>query len=207
MPKDETDLVSDNPSNKIDQTINKYNLQGMGAELENRWLGVDREQESTRDLADFFNKAVLKEAIDESEAFTLSKNVDKLYQTLTGEAETDSTLVRSRLEQSGIDVEEVTNDFVSHQTVYRYLKDIREAEQPDQSPEERKQNAIETIQRLRGRTTTVTERTINSLKKADAIAVGEFSILNDLQVLCESCGRSYDVATFLEHGGCECQSD
>jgi len=207
MSEDEAEFVSETTSNKIDQAIEKYGLKEMDKELEKRWLGVDGDQESTRDLADFFNKTVLKEAVDQSETFTLSGNIDKVYRTLTDGDETDATLVRSRLEQSGIDVEAVINNFVSHQTVYRYLKDIREVEQPDQSSEDKKENAIETIQRLRGRTTAVTERTIDNLKKTDILSVGEFSVLNDLQVLCESCGRSYDVSTFLERGGCECQSD
>jgi len=207
MSEDEAEFVSETTSNKIDQAIEKYGLKEMDKELEKRWLGVDGDQESTRDLADFFNKTVLKEAVDQSETFTLSGNIDEVYRTLTDGDETDATLVRSRLEQSGIDVEAVTNNFVSHQTVYRYLKDIREVERPDQSSEDKKENAIETIQRLRGRTTAVTERTIDNLKKTDILSVGEFSVLNDLQVLCESCGRSYDVSTFLERGGCECQSD
>ena len=207
MSEDEAEFVSETTSNKIDQAIEKYGLKEMAKELEKRWLGVDGDQESTRDLADFFNKTVLKEAVDQSETFTLSGNIDKVYRTLTDGDETDATLVRSRLEQSGVDVEAVTNNFVSHQTVYRYLKDIREVERPDQSSEDKKEDAIETIQRLRGRTTAVTERTIDNLKKTDILSVGEFSVLNDLQVLCESCGRSYDVSTFLERGGCECQSD
>jgi len=99
----------------------------------------------------------------------------------------------------------VVGDFVSHQTIYRYLKDHREVEQPEQTPEERKEKAIETIKRLRGRTTAVSEQTVEKLKRNDVVSVGAFSVLNDLQVLCEECGRSDDIASFLEQGGCTCQ--
>lgn len=194
------------PTNKVDQVIEKYDLVGMGVELENRWLGVDREQESTRDLADYFNREVLTAAVENSDVFTLSGDTEQVYRSLTDDEDADVTLVRSRLEQNGVDVDEVTNDFVSHQTIYRYLKNNRGVTQPEQSAEERKEKAVDSIQRLRGRTTAVTEQTIGRLRKNDAISVGEFSILNDLQVLCENCGRSYDVVTFMEQGGCECES-
>lgn len=204
---DDADSAAKEPSNKIDRTIQKYGIEGLGDELERRWLGDEREKESTRDLAEYFNKEVLSEVVRESETSTLSGNVDEVYRALMERSEMDSTLVRSRLEQSGIDVEEVTSDFVSHQTVYRYFKDHREVERSDLSPKERRESAIETIQRLRGRTTAVTEQTVSNLENNDVISVGEFSVLNDLQVLCEGCGQSYGVAPFLEQGGCECQSE
>jgi hypothetical protein len=97
-------------------------------------------------------------------------------------------------------------DFISHQTVYRYLKNDRGAARPEQTPAERKESAIDSIQRLRGRTTAVTRQTIESLDKNDAISVGDFNIINEVQVLCEDCGRSYDIVAFLEQDGCDCQS-
>jgi len=207
MGRNDTEAASQSGSTKIDRTIEKYGLEGMAKELEERWLGVNSEQESTRSLAASFNKRVLEEAIENSDAFTLSGTVDELYQSLTDDNETDATLVRSRLEQNGIDVDAVVGDFVSHQTIYRYLKDHREVEQPEQTLEERKEKAIETIQRLRGRTTTVSEQTVEKLKRNDVISVGAFSVLNDLQVLCEECGRSDDLASFLKQGGCTCRME
>ncbi|WP_440988360.1 rod-determining factor RdfA [Haloarchaeobius baliensis] len=197
---------SGSPSNKVDRVVEKYGLDGLADELAARWLGVDGDQASTRELAAFFNRRVLAAAVDGSDAFTLTGSVDELYHGLTDE-DGDSTLVRSRLEQHGVDVDAVTGDFVSHQTVYRYLKDHRELEQPETSAEERVENAIETVQRLRGRTTAVAERTVESLAANELVDVGEFSVLNDVQVLCEDCGRSDDVTTFIERGGCRCADE
>lgn len=200
----DTESDSATASNKVDRVIEKHGLDGLGDELERRWLDQGDEQLSTRELADLFNRRVLGAAIDESDVFTLSGDVDQVYEALRDEGG-DDTLVRSRLEQSGIDVDDVESDFVSHQTVYRYLKNHRKVEQPETPDEERIENAIDTIQRLRGRTTAVTERTIESLRDNESITIGEFDVLNDVQILCQQCGRSYDVATLLERGACECE--
>lgn len=191
---------------KIDRVIKTYELGDMGGELEKRWLGADdTEQASTRELADYFNKAVLRAAIDESETFTLSGDVEEVYRTLTDGEDADATLIRSRLKQSGINVESVTDDFISHQTIYRYLKEHRGVEQPQQSPEDKLEDAVDVVQQLQGRTTAVTEQKIQTLKNSDLVSVGEFSVLNDIQVICESCGRSYDATSFFEQGGCSCE--
>ena len=199
------DSQSGGGTNKVDTVIRKYDLVGMGAELEDRWVGADGDKESTRDLADYFNQSVLESAIEGSDAPTLSGDIQQVYQSLR-EDDADAPLIRSRLEQNGVNIESVTDDFISHQTVYRYLKNDRGAARPEQTPAERKQNAIDSIQRLRGRTTAVTRQTIESLEKNNAISAGDFNIINEVQVLCEDCGRSYDIVAFLEQGGCGCQS-
>lgn len=195
------------PSNKVNRVAQAYGLDDLGAELEARWLGVDGEQSSTRDLATLFNKRVLEAAVDRSDAFTFTGTVDELYRRLTDDDTGDASLVRSRLEQHGVDVDAVTDDFVSHQTIHRHLKNHRELERPEQTPEDRKASAVDTVQRLRGRTTAVAEQTIESLANNDILDVGQFSILNDIQVLCENCGRSYDVTTFMERDGCQCATE
>ncbi|WP_435320704.1 rod-determining factor RdfA [Haloarchaeobius sp. TZWSO28] len=199
---------SNTRTNKVDRVIEEYDLGDIGDELERLWLGEGDEQQSVRDLAELFNRRVLQSAIDASDVFTLGENVDHIYDALTGgESESDDrTLIRARLEQNGIDVEAVERDFVSHQTIYRYLKNHRDAEQPEPTDEERVEKAEQTIQRLRGRTTAVTERSLEGLQKNGTISLGDFSVLNDIQVLCDDCGRSYDVADLLDRGGCECET-
>lgn len=193
---------------KVDRVIDEYGLGEMAVELEDRWLGKgDTEQASTRKLADYFNREVLRSAINQSDTFTLSGDVEELYDALTDDEEAEATLVKSRLEQSGVDIETVMSDFISHQTVYRYLKEQRDVERSEQSTAEKLENATETVQRLRGRTTAVTEQKIQTLENNDILSGGEFSVLNDIQVICENCGRSHDVASFFEQRGCDCESE
>lgn len=191
-------------TNKVDRAIETYDLDGLGGELERLWLGEGVEQHSTRDLADLFNRRILASAIEESDVFTLSGDIERAYENLTGDDAGDRAHVRSRLEQNGVDVDGLLSDFVSHQTIYRYLTDLRGVERPEKTDEERIEAATDTIQRMRGRTTAVTEQTIESLRTNGNVSVGEFDVLNDLQVLCRDCGRSYDVVAFLERGECDC---
>lgn len=193
--------------NKIDRVIGKYELADLGDELERCWLREGRDGASTRELARDFNRRVLAVAVDRSDAFTLSDDVGQLYEQLTDETAGDGTLVRSRMEQSGIDVDEVTSDFVSHQTVYRYLTEHRGVNRSEVGDEERRRKAIETIQRLRGRTTAVTEQNVENLRSTEVLSIDEFSVLNDIQILCEKCGRNYDVVELIEQGGCVCERD
>ncbi|NHN42933.1 hypothetical protein G9C85_15035 [Halorubellus sp. JP-L1] len=193
---------------KIERVMDEHGLVDMGERLEERWLGTgETDQYSTRQLADYVNKEILRSAIDASDTFTLSGDVEEVYSALTDDEDTGATLVKSRLEQSGIDVEAVTDDFISHQTVHRYLKRNRGVERPQQSPEEKLESAAETIQQLRGRTTAVTEQKIRDLENSGAISVGDFSVLNDIQIICERCGRSHDAPSFFEQGGCDCSAE
>ena len=68
-------------------------------------------------------------------------------------------------------------------------------------------DAVSVVQQLQGRTTAVTEQKIETLKNNDIVSVGEFSVLNDVQVICESCGRSHEVTSFFEQGGCGCETE
>lgn len=192
---------------KIERVIDRYGIDGLDDELERRWLGEDGNGASTRELAHDFNRRVLAAAVDDSDAFTLSTDVGQLYEQLTDETADDAALVRSRMEQSGIDVDEVTSDFVSHQTVYRYLTEHRGVERAERSEEERRRKAVETIQRLRGRTTAVAEQNVEGLRDGGALSIDEFSVLNDIQVLCETCGRNYDVVELIERGRCACEEN
>jgi len=219
--------MADQSSNrsKIERVIERYDLYGIGDELERRWTGGDGDSESlseasgsdrrerhvrsesTRDLAAYFNRRVLETAIERSDVTTMKQDLTDLYEALTDESVGGTnTLVRSRLAREGLAIERVEDAFVSHQTIYRYLTKQRGATQPRPSDEERIENSTKRVQRLQGRTTAVTTETIESLERHDLLTVGQFDVLTDVQVLCRDCGRSYDATTLLESGHCECSS-
>lgn len=190
---------------KIERVIDSYGLDGLADELEQRWVGEGNESQSTRELATYFNKRVLAAAIDDSDVALVTEDVGDIYTALTDETDDhDTTLIESRLRREGVDIVDVRSDFVSHQTIYRYLTETREAERTSPSDSDRLQNGIERIQRLQGRTTAVAEQTIGSLANSDIVSVGSFDVFTDVQVFCQDCGRSYDATTFLEQKRCDC---
>ncbi|ADB63226.1 hypothetical protein Htur_4415 (plasmid) [Haloterrigena turkmenica DSM 5511] len=190
---------------KVAKLIEKYNLEGTGDEFEQLWTASGDERRSLRELAEMFNKRILRSAIDESEMTPLSADVDDVYLRLQGEKGTsaDRTRIRRRLEREGIDVETLQSDFVSYQAIRSFLKDDRNAEyNPSRDPIERDR---ESIQQLRNRTMLVTETKLEGLVKNDEITLGSHEITVDINVFCEDCGRQFDAIEVLDREGCECK--
>ena len=201
------DTTDGRPSSKVARLIDEYDLRGLGDELEIRWTGDGVERTSLRDLADYFNKQLLEQALIDAGMSALESDVDSTYRNLTDDDVSTGvrTDTRNRLEQNGIDVGRLESDFVSYQAIRSFLTEYRDAEYRRLSDREKVEKDLQSIQRLMTRTLSVTEERIEKLRQTGRIDVGEFEVLLDLQVLCQECGEQYSVAAFLEGRGCQCQ--
>lgn len=203
-------MVDDNTptGSKVGRVISEYDLLGLGEELERRWLGVDGERESLRDLADTFNHAVLEAALERVGEHPIEGETENHYRLLTGDDVSASARAQAetRLGRLGIDVEAVTRDFVSHQAVHTYLTEVRGASLPsdDASPEATRTNRHEAILRLRNRLVAVAERSLDSLRRAGHLTLGEFDVIVTVTVYCEDCDTSTSVAELFHNEGCGC---
>ena len=197
------------PSSKVARLLEEYDIEGLGAELEARWTADGDQRMSLRDLADSFNKRLLEVQLRVAGLDALEQDVQRTYRNLTGEDVTVGvqTDTRTRLEQNGIDVEALERDFVTYQAIRSYLTEFRDAAYEGPADEEKIQADQETIQRLASRTLSVTEDRLQTLRETDRLDVGEFEVLLDLQVVCQSCGTQYAVDQLLEEGGCDCQGE
>jgi hypothetical protein len=204
-----TTAPDDRPRNKVARLIDKYDLTGLGAELEARWTGDGVERTSLRDLADEFNRRLLAAALQEAGRTPLDDEVASLYDDLTGDDVSQGvrTDTRTTLAADGVDVDAVEREFVTYQAIRSYLKDWRGAEYRDPSDEEKLASDRETIQRLLTRTLTVTEDRLTQLRDTDRIAAAEFEVFVDAQVLCQRCGTQHAVVAFIDNGGCDCLQD
>jgi hypothetical protein len=193
---------------KVERVIEKYDLEGWGDRLEAEWIGDGTDRTSLRDLAAEFNRAVLRAAVREAGASVVDSDVETLYRTLTDEDVSRSDAVRKRreLERSGVDIDDVRSDFVTHQTVHTYLTNVREASLPDEDAEDRVERKTETVQRLAGRTQVVTESTLEELGNAGEITDRNYEVFVDVRVICDDCGADYPVAELLDRGGCDCDA-
>ncbi len=194
---------------KVERVIDEYDLESWGARLEAAWVGDGTERTSLRDLADEFNRAVLRAAVRDASGSVLDSDIDPLYRTLTDDDVSRSDAVRKRreLERTGVDVDAVRSDFVTHQTIYTYLTNVRDASLPETDTENRLERKTETIQRLAGRTQVVTESTLEELGKAAEITDRDYEVFVDVRTICGNCGADYPIATLLERGGCDCDAD
>lgn len=189
--------------------IEKYGLDGLGEELESRWTAEDERRLSLRDLADLFNKRLLEAAMMEAGMSTLERDVNRIYHDLMDEDVSSGvrTDTRNRLERGGLDLGALESDFVTYQAVRSYLKDWRGVEYERPSDTEQVQKYEDAIKRLQTRTESITETRIENLRQTDRIAVEDFDVYASVQVLCENCGRQYEVGEFLDRGGCACFDD
>jgi len=195
------------PRSKVQRVIDKYELTGMGEQLEAYWTGDGEDEHSLRELADVFNRAVLRAALDRAGASPLEGEVENTYRLLADDSVSSGvrTETRNALARDGVAADELEDDFVTHQAIHTYLTKHRGVEYESGGGEtDQVEKGAETIQRLRSRTSAVAETTLGNLESTDRITLGDFDVFVDVRVLCDTCGRSYTVDELLEDEGCAC---
>lgn len=189
---------------KVARLIEQYDLGTIGEEMARRWTAED-ERSSLRELADYFNRAVLRAALEQEGARLLDGEVENTYRLLTADdiGRAERMRIRRRLEREGVDVDALLDQFVTYQTIRTYLKKYQDAEYSpaETDPLERE---IENVQRLRGRVDTVTSGKLEQLSDSGELRLGDFQTLIDVRVVCNDCNTQYDVVDLLRAGGCDC---
>lgn len=201
------DLIDRDPTDcKVGRLIEEYSLSGTGDDLKNRWTGQEYEMQSLRDLADWFNQLLLANVLEESTLSLIGGDVEHIYNLLTDDnlSSGEQAEIRRTLEREGINLDQLTEDFVSHRAIHTYLTQYRGVEKPKTETDPVK-SGRERLQRLRERVVIVAENTLRSLSNADHLALDEFSILVNIRVTCEACGAYHDLEQLLRNGGCDCQ--
>ncbi|MFC7045761.1 rod-determining factor RdfA [Halobacteriaceae archaeon GCM10025711] len=202
---DGSDEVTPASRSKVGRVIAEYDLTGLGDELVAYWTGENEERYSLRKLADVFNQRVLAAALESVGENPLDGEVENTYRLLTDDDVSQGMRIqtRNRLERVGLDVDDLTSDFVSHQAIHTYLTKYQEvayeAEETDQVAKDR-----ERISRLENRLSAVIEDALDRSRRADRIALEAFDVFVDSRVLCEECGTTYTVDELFENGGCDC---
>ena len=193
------------PAPKVARIIHEYDLEGMEERLERSWTGEEEPQRSLRELADFLNRSVLRKGMERAGMDPVEGDVETAYDLLAGEAGSGDRIQKRReLERYGVDVDALEDDFVSHRAVHSYLRNHRGVEQPDPTPSDRIASERERIERLQGRTTAVATDLIERLGDDDRLDADDVDVMVNVRVLCNDCGRTYDVSEFLQDGGCDC---
>jgi hypothetical protein len=197
--------VESRTNSKVARVIEKYDLDGMGEQLEAEWTGEYGQRTSLRDLADEFNRAVLDAAITRSGTKISETDLQSTYQTLTGDdiPSADKMRKERELESMGVDTDAVHSDFVTHQAVHTYLTNYREAELPERSDNAEQQ--AETLERLQGRTAAVTKSAIKKLPPDVENDESAYDVIVDVRAICSNCGTEYTATELLRQGGCDCQ--
>ena len=191
---------------KVERVIDEYGLESWGPRLEAAWVGDGTERTSLRDLATEFNTAVLRAAVRDADGRVPDSDIETFARMLTDgdHSRFDAVRKRRELERTGIDIDAVSSDFVTHQTIYTYLTNVRDASLPDADADDRLERKTETVQRLAGRTQVITESTLEELETAGEITDKDYEVFVDVRTICRNCGTDYPIADLLDQGGCDC---
>lgn len=195
-------MASDRCECKVGRVAERRGLTDVDRELVDRRTREDGA--SLRDLAAYVDRAVLRAAMEEAGMSPLAGEVRNLYRLLTDDSASsaDRTRARRRLERAGVDVEAVRDDFVSHPTVGKHLReclDLQEPEEPDPVA-----SARERIVKMQSRSEAVVRTAVEGLADRDHVDGGDLTVVLDARVVCESCGTQHPVESFLDRGGCDC---
>lgn len=199
---------SDARRSKVARLIDEYELGGVGEEFERRWTR-EEDRSSLRDLADEFNRRLLRAALERHGDTPLDAEIDNLYRLLTADDVTSGVRqqVRNRIEDRGVDPQTLEDDMVSYQAIRTYLKRYRDASPPDTSatPDEQIRRKRSTIQRLTNRLAAVTEQSLRELVTASTVTLGDFDVVVTVRVHCSSCETQLPVTELLARRGCDCE--
>lgn len=202
MAERDSASLSDNSacSCKIGRNSEKYGLDSLDQQL----LNQRDDGSSLRRLETTVNEALLQAALQEVERVVIG-DVSSIYETLTDDDASvgDRTELTAHLSQAGIDTETLLDDFVSYQTVRTHLRDCLDVDTNRRKVFTR-DDATQTIEWARSRSTGIVERTIERLDQTDGFDAGSVDVTQVLRVSCSDCETSYPIDAFVERGGCEC---
>lgn len=193
-----------NRRTKTERLIEEYGLDGIGGILEAYWTGEAGERRSLRDLAALVNRRLIRASMEDAGLRPTESKVDRIHVVLREDDASTGERIETRreLQRKGVDVDGLTEDFVSHQAVRTYLRQCRGVEYERDG--DQLERDVETLRRLQGRTTAVSERTLERLRHTDRIDLGTFDVTVDIRVFCEDCGTERSVVDVLTDRGCDC---
>ena len=210
MTGENIDSSVENADTKVGRLIAEYGLDGMAADMEERWTRDDEHSKSIREIEEDFNKAVLRQVLEDSGTQPFDSELDTIYRVLNGEQTTmtEDIEVRERLSERNVDADSLADDLVSHQTIYNFLTKQRKAEyRSTKDPRERLHRSNESVQKIKNRLTAVAQTNVRSLENSGLLTLGEFDVMGEVYVYCQDCNSRYSFSELIDREGCECASE
>lgn len=201
-------MPDDSRDPKIVRLMEKYDLDGMAADLEAKWTREDGDSRySIRELETYFNTAIVKSVFNRIGAVPVEYGAEEVYEILSSDDANvaDETFLRTWFEERGVDPDELGGDFLSYHSIYVYLRERRGVNPPDtpeHSPEEEKQQNIDRMDRLERRVENVCKTTISTLQRANILPDKDFTVRISFQVECPECMTRSSITTYIYNEDC-----
>lgn len=195
------------PCCKVGKVLRQYDLEHLDRGLQQRWTREDGQSASIRELTRELNRELLQVALTNADVTPIDGEAENLRRIFTDDTVSDNRRIEAkrRLARDGVAVDELLDDFVSHQTIHNHLRNCQGVTSSNEpAAEDRIGTARSTIFGLQSRAETVTEQTLTQLADNDLLEPGPFDVVVDIQALCEECGRSHGIEQLLSSGGCDC---
>lgn len=189
---------------KVGRDVGKYGLDDLDDELERRYVSGDA---SLRDLADLVNATIVGSAVDATDAEVVGDPAS-IYAAVRGEdvAPERSANVRDQLTYAGVDLDALTDDFVSHQTVRDHLRSCLDVD-TSRAGVESLSDAATVVEWASSRDEQIVDRTVERVRRLGLLDTGPLEISHSIRVTCVDCGATYRPTELFERGGCECTGD
>jgi len=186
---------------KIGRNAKKYVLEELDEDLIRE--RHDREA-SLRDLASFVNTRILEAAINEADA-DIAGDPASVYSALTDDDVRPArrVAVTDQLTNVGVEVADLTADFVSYQSVRHHFQTCLDMD-TNRRGIETVQEGREVLEQARQRAENVIDRTLARLRRTGSLSTGDLTVIATVTITCEDCGNVYRVDELLDHGRCGC---
>ncbi len=202
---------------KLLKVAANHNLEDVENEIVNRW--TDSENSDTlHDLEQYVNTAIIESVIEKqtdgfypkeysaSEIAYLLRADSSQAERFESVSQVEITEVKNWLADYGVDIDALTKDLLSYNTVYQFLRNIQEVEAAEgqrrtKSAEERKEKVENRLSNLQQRVDAVAKQGLTSLVNADAIP-DTYDTQIQFRVECTECDRRQDLLQYIRNNGC-----
>lgn len=169
------------PRKKIIRVAEQYEMNSIGEEMAKKWGVQDNEQGHTlKELRDHFNREVLRRAMMNAGMDIYPGEIEASYKYLFDDAEPESMKkdVEIRLEENGVDVDQIVDDFInSPQTILNYLHEVEGVElQREKDSRTSSEKSLNHIQSLNKRYENVVRKILDRLVRTDKLPESDYSI-------------------------------
>lgn len=168
---------------KVCRVLDEYGMERYEDQLLEQWQADASQRKGYRQLAEWFNTLMLRREMDRAGLSTLGDEAESKYERLQSD-EAVAAEVATELENAGIPIDTVRDDFVSYGVIRTHLKECLESD-VDLSSGDWEQSAIEIS---KGHATTKIEEAVRSLRnKGRLTAGGDVNVSVTVELECESC--------------------
>lgn len=190
------------PRKKIVRVAEEYDMTSIGEEMAKEWSVQDDEQRKTlKQLRDHFNRQVLRRAMIDAGMDIYPGEIEASYKYLFDDTEPESMKkdVEIRLDDNGVDIDQIVNDFInSPQTILNYLHEVEGVElQRNDDSKTSSEKSLNHIQSLNKRYENVVEKILDRLIRQDKLPSSNYSIEINCIVTDENKNESRHIEELL----------